>query len=304
MKINANEFRKIDLNLLVVFHYLMKYRSVTKAADELALSVSAVSMSLNRLRDLLQDDLLVRANIGMIATPLAEKIVSEVDQILASVHNLVYQKPLLELATLVKTFRLGVSESIEYAYLPELFGEFHRLAPHAKLIVRDMETGKALNMLDSGEIDLAIGVFSDIPDRFHQQEIFSENYICVFSSDHIAPKNSLLLDDYLYYNHIILSYSGVARNYIDEQLEKIGQARNVIATNTRLGAMYLWLKQAPLICTMPERLGKKCAMLHDLTTSPLPLDIPSCTTKMVWHSRTHQDDASNWLKNLVLKYIV
>ncbi|MEU5029371.1 LysR family transcriptional regulator [Streptomyces milbemycinicus] len=55
--IYETEFRKADLNLLVVFAALMRERSVTRAAAALHLSQGATSAALGRLRGLFDDEL-------------------------------------------------------------------------------------------------------------------------------------------------------------------------------------------------------------------------------------------------------
>lgn len=60
-----------DLNLLRVLDALLRERNVSRAAERLALSQPAVSNALNRLRELLDDPLLVRAGRAMQPTPRA-----------------------------------------------------------------------------------------------------------------------------------------------------------------------------------------------------------------------------------------
>ena len=60
--------RKIDLNLLLIFDSLYRHGSVTEAANELALSPSALSHALNRLRTSLDDPLFVRTGGSMVPT--------------------------------------------------------------------------------------------------------------------------------------------------------------------------------------------------------------------------------------------
>ena len=52
--------RSLDLNLLKVFDVVMSERSLTRAAEQLALTQPAVSNALRRLRETLGDELLVR----------------------------------------------------------------------------------------------------------------------------------------------------------------------------------------------------------------------------------------------------
>src|SRR6185295_17385919 len=89
MAIKELDFRKIDLNLLVVFHAIEQERSVARAAQRLYLGPSAVSMSLRRLRELFDDELFVRAGTGMAPTARAEQLAPQVLAILEAAHRLV-----------------------------------------------------------------------------------------------------------------------------------------------------------------------------------------------------------------------
>lgn len=55
--VNLDKLARIDLNLLVILQVLIEEQSVTRAASRLNLSQSALSKSLNRLRDTLEDPL-------------------------------------------------------------------------------------------------------------------------------------------------------------------------------------------------------------------------------------------------------
>ena len=64
-------FRNLDLNLLRVFDEVMAERSLTRAAQNLALTQPAVSNALRRLRDALGDELVRRHGHGIEPTPRA-----------------------------------------------------------------------------------------------------------------------------------------------------------------------------------------------------------------------------------------
>ena len=67
---NEIDLKRIDLNLLVVFEALMSERSVTRAAERLGRTQSAVSHALARLRQQLGDPLLVKAGGRMLVKTL------------------------------------------------------------------------------------------------------------------------------------------------------------------------------------------------------------------------------------------
>ena len=63
---------RIDLNLLVAFDALAREQNVTRAAERVGVTQSAMSHALRRLRELLDDPLLVRGKSGMVLTARAE----------------------------------------------------------------------------------------------------------------------------------------------------------------------------------------------------------------------------------------
>ena len=69
---DIRDLGRLDLNLLVALEALLEERSVSKAAERLYITQSAMSKTLGRLRDLFDDQLFVRRGSGMVPTPRAE----------------------------------------------------------------------------------------------------------------------------------------------------------------------------------------------------------------------------------------
>ncbi len=68
---NLYDLKKFDLNLLVIFECIYQHLSISKAAAMLFITPSAVSQSLQRLRQQLNDPLFVRVGKGMTPPPPA-----------------------------------------------------------------------------------------------------------------------------------------------------------------------------------------------------------------------------------------
>ena len=82
------QLRQADLNLLVVFAALAEERNVSRAAQRLFLSQPAVTRAMHRLRDLFQDDLLVRVSGNYEITPKGERLLREVETVLPRLDRL------------------------------------------------------------------------------------------------------------------------------------------------------------------------------------------------------------------------
>lgn len=68
---NLYDLKRFDLNLLVIFECIYQHLSISKAAEMLFITPSAVSQSLQRLRSQLNDPLFVRAGKGITPTTIA-----------------------------------------------------------------------------------------------------------------------------------------------------------------------------------------------------------------------------------------
>ncbi len=68
---NLYDLKRFDLNLLVIFECIYQHLSISKAAEMLFITPSAVSQSLQRLRSQLSDPLFVRAGKGITPTTIA-----------------------------------------------------------------------------------------------------------------------------------------------------------------------------------------------------------------------------------------
>ena len=76
--------RSVDLNLLPVFEAVYEEKSLSRAAVRLAMTQSAISHALSRLRFVFRDELFVRQSRGVIPTPAADRVYPKVRDALAS----------------------------------------------------------------------------------------------------------------------------------------------------------------------------------------------------------------------------
>lgn len=89
---NRHEMRKLDLNLMVIFERVMQELSVTLAAQTLGISQSTASAALGRLRNILDDPLLIPIGRHMEPTSKAKHVFKELkpalDQLCEALHHL------------------------------------------------------------------------------------------------------------------------------------------------------------------------------------------------------------------------
>src|SRR5262249_59024841 len=101
------DLRHFDLNLLVVFDVLMTERSVTRAADRLGRTQSAVSHSLSRLREQFADPLLIKGGARMQPTALALDLIEQARPMLSGIHPVLSPQPVFDPKSSPRVVRLA-----------------------------------------------------------------------------------------------------------------------------------------------------------------------------------------------------
>ncbi len=200
----------IDLNLLVVFDAVMQERNVTRAGQRLGLSQPAMSHALTRLRYMLKDDLFIRSPKGMLPTPRAEQLALPVRSALDGLqHSLEPSQFIASEAT--RSFRIAVDNYSAVVLVGPLVGRITKAAPGVRLEFRPSGTLNVLDLLDRGELDLAIGRLPEQGERFSRLTLLRDDFVLVLRKDHPATSaRALSMERFAALSH--LEISSVAYN--------------------------------------------------------------------------------------------
>ena len=179
-----------DLNLLTVFDAVMEERNVTRAGQKLGLSQPAASHALNRLRHMLKDELFVRAPEGMVPTPRAEELARPLRQALNALH-LAVEPHAFDPALAERRFTIAVSNYVAIVVAAPLVRAAAAAAPRVRL---DLPSSVALSvndLLDRGELDLAIGTFPTPGERFGRTRLLTVKFVLMMRAGHPAAAQPL-----------------------------------------------------------------------------------------------------------------
>src|SRR5579859_5304064 len=127
--------RQVNLNLLVALHALMTQRNVTRAAEAVGLTQSAMSGELRRLRALFGDQLLVRVGRDYQLTPLAEELVEPVSDIMSAVEHTLSRRLTFNPAADERSFSVAMSDYAMVVLLQPVLQRLVREAPRITLHV-------------------------------------------------------------------------------------------------------------------------------------------------------------------------
>ncbi len=292
-----NNFRRIDLNLLITLETLLTERSVTRTARRLHLSQPSVSVQLRRLREIFSDPLLVSSHGrgGMLPTTRAQALLPEVRSALEQIRRVVAPSAPFDPRTSQVTWQIAAADYAEYAILLPLMPTLRRAAPGMRISVRQAGHAQIYRQLDSGAIDLALLAMDAAPDHLHRQVLYKEEYVLIARKRHPALKRRLTLDTFTKLEHVVVSPEGGGfKGVTDTMLESRGRKREVMLSTQHFLLVPEIVAQTDLVAITPLRLvANRADRLQILAP---PLRIPSYEMGMIWHDRSHMDPAHAWLR--------
>ncbi len=290
----------IDLNLLVVFDALLAEQHVTRAGERLGLSQPATSNALARLRRLINDDLFIRTAAGLRPTPTALALKQQLRPALQQIQAALLEQTTFDPATSDRVFAIGMSDYVEFTLLPRLMRTLQTLAPQVSVQIRSGDREKLLALLDSGEIDLACGVFPEKIAWHRQQQLFQEHYVCVCRRDHPVIGSVLSLEDYLAVSHLLVSVQEDRSGRVDKLLAAQNLKRHVALSIPHFVTAPFILAQTDLVATLAHRIASTFAQHQPLALLPLPLPLTGFSVFMRWHQTTETSPACQWLRTVLL----
>lgn len=290
----------LDLNLLKVFLAVDKYRHMTKAAESLNLSQSAVSHALNRLRISLNDQLFVKTPSQMVPTPLAQKLSRPIQNILEKIQNEVIQSRTFIPSEMERVFKIRTTDLIEHLIIGKLLNVLHDSAPNVKLIFKSLLFELPTEELENGSCDLAIaGFFGELPDGFYRQALFSDEFLCCVRSSHPRAKLKWSLSDYCAAEHILIAPGGEFGSKIDQLLKKKKENRNVVVGTSGFLSSVWGILETDCILTGPSSLIKQFEKFFPIKSFEAPIAIPPIKIMQVWHARNNNDQEHRWMREQI-----
>ena len=283
-----------DLNLLRVLDVLLRERNVSRAAERLALSQPAVSNALNRLRDLLDDPLLVRVGRTMQPTPRALELEAPIRAALRQIEESLGEGSRFEPARSRQRFRIALTDYAEMLLMPRLLARLAEQAPGVRIDVQHLSPRLPAEALEKGEIDLALGRFEALPPRFAGVRWMSETLQLVARRDHPQLRTGLDLETFLRLRHLWV-HGGQTRGMVEQWLGEHGLAREIVYTTPNYRQAAHIAAGGDLVAVLPTRLARYFAGLLPLQLFDLPFALGPFDLQIVSLDLRRRDQALQWL---------
>lgn len=297
---------KLDLNLLVTFETLLTERHVTRAAERSHLSQSAMSHALNRLREQLDDPIMVRTDQGMQPTPRAIAMLPAVRQALKLVERTIAPAEDFVPAKSKRRFVIASTDYFEMAVLPDLVAYLQQAAPRVSVEMELISSRFSAQRLEDNSVDLLVGLdeTEEMPSHLISEPWICEEQVCLVGKSNESVKSELSLEQYVNSPHVLFVdlIGGGESSPIDSWLEHQGLAREFISRNLNYLAAARIVVKTEAIMTLPRQLAiLLCQMLPVRLVKPPP-GLPALDMTVICHPFFARRPSTQWLKVQVAEF--
>jgi DNA-binding transcriptional LysR family regulator len=294
----------IDLNLLLVLHTVLKEKTVARAAIKLNVTPPAVSNALARLRDILDDPLLVRRGRGLVATPRAAELAPQLETAVEVLQRALEER--FDPAVTSRRYSLALSDADQACSGPEIAAALTRSMPHAALQMVSLDTLAASDGLATGAVDAVIGPAPMYPPKpgVYRENLYKDEAALLVNRGYRAPLRARLsakqfnalryVDTWL-----VLGERSAGHHVTEEFLRRHGLKRNFALVVPNFFTAAIVAASSDLASVMPRRLAERFASILPLRILTIPAPALRFQQQLIWHERTQRDSGAIAFRELV-----
>lgn len=298
--IRLMDLASLDLNLLKALDAFLREVNVSRAALRLRLSQPAASHALRRLREALNDPILVRNGLRMELTPRAESLREPLKTALDQMQSL-FAGETFNPAQSARHFRLLFPDLVVELMLPQIMNKIGSQAPRVAIEVMPWRGPDGMTAEFTRSVDLITSFAADAYKGFHRLTLYKDSDAVAVRKGHPLGKRLAKRDVFFSARHVGVAGRGQREDIIDFWLRGKGLERNVMLTvPTYVEALHV-VSRSDLVAFVPRRLIASLAKPLSLVAVDPPIDPGTDEQFLFYPARAQTDPGSVWLRNLVME---
>lgn len=276
----------INSNDLLLVQRIVEMGSITRAADSLYLTQSAISHQLRDLELRTGMQLFERVNKKLLLTHAGRRVMEsactilpQLNRLADDLHSLKYGHP--------PALRISTECYTCYHWLPEIISRLRKKSAGAEISIVAAATPRPLDFLLNGELDLAI--ISEIPAQsgIHHSPLFTDNLVAVVHKQHpLAKGRSLVTASDFANEHLITYDSKETSNVFAKEFFRDVQPHKV--TRVQLTEAIVEMVNANMgISIFATWVIEPYLKNRDLITLPIKSSLKKRTWRAAWLGKPH-----------------
>jgi DNA-binding transcriptional LysR family regulator len=273
--------------------------TVTRAAQKVGISQSAMSHAIGRLRRVLNDDVVRRTPRGLVPTPRALQFALRTRGLLRDLEHSFDEQLSFDPKTSERSFHIRMSAYSFGCLMPRLATRLREEAP--RLTIR-FDHLPVPGESDSDPGDIQIRACSvPVPGAGHlRMQLLADRLMLTMRRDHPAANQALPMDDFLALPHIGGAGAIAGTAMFDQALARKGLKRRIAVTTPSWPEVIPIILGSDLVAVLPQPWVAFYIEPERLALRPLPPAIAMpFIVEVVWNARDDRDAGHRWLRRLI-----
>jgi DNA-binding transcriptional LysR family regulator len=287
----------LDINLFVVFEAIYAEGSVTKAGQRLNLTQPAISHSLQRLREVLDDPLFHREGRSMTPTPVARAMIDPVRRALRTISAVLDERGGFDPQASDRRFTIGLRDVMESEVLPRLMRGIAVTAPGIDIVSTRVHRADLERDLAAGVLDAAVDILMPMSKDVRHSLIAGDKLVVVARQGHPDVHKGLTLETYLKQEHVLVTSRRSGFGLADLEVARYGSHRRIRLRCQQNFAACRVVSETNLILTMPERYAKMANLPFNNQIIAAPFGGWSQDVYLYWHANVDRDPGNQWMRD-------
>lgn len=294
--------KEVDANLLVTLDALLVDASVTRAAERLGRSASAISHALAKLREIFADELFVRAGQRLVPTAKALELAPTVHVILAGMESLLRPSKPFDPSLSVREFAASASEAGELILVEPLRKRLQSLAPNVRVSwtpsLREGNIDALRNARSHFVIDIEGGPVT-APD-VRVATLFDDTLATLVRPGHPFATRKPRATAFAGADHVSVD-SLPTLELMNRALAEQRLTCNVASHVSSALVGVLVVLNGDALLTLPSSLATILEKQFGLVRVEQPLPPVAFPLRLMWHSSYDRDECHQWVRGELAK---
>jgi DNA-binding transcriptional LysR family regulator len=228
-------------------------------------------------------------------TPRADALIGPAREALALLRRLADDEGRFDPAAAQRSFRIAMTDASHITLLPRILAHVREVGPGIRLevVALSAATGR---MLESGEVDLALGYVPGLEAGFHEQPLYRQDFVCLINERHPRIGATFTVRAYRDEAHIGI-LSAASYPMLQDSLRRHGIERRILLELPGFLGLASILSTTDLVATVPRTIGETVAKTGAIRVVPCPVKVPAFPVSQYWHARYHHDPGGRWLRS-------
>lgn len=289
--------RSVDLNLVPVFEAVYEEQSLSRAAVRLAMTQSAVSHAVTRLRALFRDELFVRQARGVLPTPTAHMVYGKVRSGLGLVREAIDELQGFDPKTSTRRYFITIPHPMGPMIALRLRERLATVAPNIDVAAstrsRPIDLDRALR---EGRTDAAVDWIEPRGDQFKTALLFADSLVAVAREGHPAlrrPASAKILRE----GKFVSLRPRIEGDHPSPGIQEWRQQNfDVVLEVSEILEIFMVASQSDLFGIIPQSMEKMARNLFGLRMLRESAKATPVPIWLIWHASRDADPAQAFLR--------